>query len=75
MGATAGEIERELADYLTQGQACRMAGVSEAWMRSLVISGRLPCIRTPAARLIPRAAIESYVRDREAQRSVRLDAA
>jgi excisionase family DNA binding protein len=55
---------RDSAESLSTGQAARRLGVSEAWVRRLVISGRLPAIVTPLGRLIPATAVEDFGRRR-----------
>lgn len=60
------EIETFLADYITSGRAARLAGVSDAWMRELLVTGRMPSIKTPLGKLIPRDALDAYIRKRSA---------
>ena len=47
-----------LSEATTTAQATCQLGLSEAWIRRLVIVGRLRVTATPLGRWIPRAAVE-----------------
>ena len=53
-----------LSEALSTAQAARRLGVSEAWVRRLVLAGRLPAVATPLGRLLPKAAVEEFARQR-----------
>jgi excisionase family DNA binding protein len=53
------------AEYLSTGQAARRLGVSEGWVRKLILAGRLPAVATPLGRVVPQSAVEEFARLRE----------
>ena len=66
---------RDNADVLSTGQTARQLGCSEAWVRRLVLSGRLAAIETPLGRLIPASAVETLAQERARRRGEAPDAA
>ena len=54
-----------LDGVVSTGQAARRLGVSDAYVRRLLRDGRLRSIPTPLGRLIPRDALEEFVRRRK----------
>ncbi len=62
-------LEQELRDnWLSRGEAARLAGVSPEWIRSLWVTGGIESIDTPAGRLYNRADVERVAREREAKK-------
>jgi excisionase family DNA binding protein len=55
----------ELRDYLRPSEAARRLEVSVELVRSWMKEGRLPHVRTPLGRLVPRDAVERLAAERE----------
>ena len=49
-------------DWLSSGQAARLAGIGQQWVNQLAKQGRLEHIETPLGILIRREAVEEYAR-------------
>ncbi len=60
------ELERELrANWLSRGEAAKLAGVSPEWIRYLATQGTIESIESPSGRLFRRADVEDVARKRE----------
>ena len=60
-----------LSGALSTAQAARRLKVSEAWVRRLVVAGRLPAVSTPLGRLIDPDAVDELARRREREGGTR----
>jgi excisionase family DNA binding protein len=60
----------ELRDYLRPSEAARRLEVSVELLRLWLREGRLPHVRTPLGRLVPRDVVERLAAEREQQKQM-----
>ena len=60
---------RMAAEWITPAQAAQELGITTQWVRALCDTGRLRHERTPLGRLVHRASLERYRREREARQT------
>lgn len=62
------KMSEVLSDYITPAQAARELGVTPTRVRQFLAEGRLPCVKTPLGRVLPRAAVSEFAASRKAGR-------
>ena len=61
----------ELRDYLRPSEAARRLEVSVELVRSWMREGRIPHVRTPLGRLVPRDVVEQLAAERQEKKGGR----
>ncbi len=57
-----------MEDLISTGQASRLIGISQPWLRRLIHAGQLEAVETPLGALLRREDVEAYAERRSAQK-------